>query len=178
MSCFLDIICIGEHQFACCVGETVERPGILAFPDCGQKLLISGHGVAQTQARCGEKLGDAPENDEIFTCIQKSCGRDAHVLRRKFGVSLVDHDEDSPVPAPGEYSAHVFGLDGGGGGIVGVADNDKRGFFSKCPAEVFRFQPKAVLLFQGIVTDRSAGQPDLPLIFGVGGRDNQRFPWF
>ena len=105
-------------------------------------------------------------------------GGDSADIGGEFHVGLVNHDKDTAVFAEAEKPSHVLLQDGGGGGIIWIAEDEKivsSGF--QCVAQIFHIELKIVFFLKVIVFLAAPGEGEFPGVFGVGGTKDERPFW-
>ena len=96
-------------------------------------------------------------------------------VRRKFHIRLIHHNINAIALALVQDPAHICPVDGGGGGVIGIADHQQINGFVELAKKMGHIQGKIIGLFQRIVQRRAAAQFNFSLVLRVAGADDQRF---
>ena len=169
-----DVGGVPQHQLPRQGGDAADAPGVLVDRQGRKEGLVPGDPVAKAQARGGEEFGHAPYHHQVVKVPGERDGGDQAGIGGELYVGLIHHDEDAPRPAGARQGPEPLLGDGGGGGIVGVAQDDQVRVPWEKRKEVRDVQLKAVLLLQVIGGDLATGQLKLPLVLRVGGADDHR----
>ena len=168
-----DVLIIRKHQPPGNFRQRVDGPGIFPGVDGLDEILIACDRISQPQSRRREEFGCSPQDNQIRIIIRQGNAGDIRLAGGKFHIRLINHDKDAVLEAGVQDPPHLAAGDGGGGGIVGVAQHQQVHLIGQVGAEILHIHGKSVLFLQRIVQCRSSAQGDFPLVFRVGGAQNQ-----